>query len=734
MVILHEESENGRAMSDLTKPVEAVSMAVENLKKVGKDTINQSEDEILRNEMPNSLLRVEQAARLLEEANQIFRQDAYSQPARKLLLEGSRGILQGTSSLLLCFDESEVRKIIKACKRVLDYINCVDVIERIEDLLQFAKDLTPALGKMTRLVDARQKELTHQAHRDILIKCLDQLKQLAPVLISSMKIYVQLLQDNKSINEARENRNYISQRTADEVHEIIRVLQLTTYDEQEWDADPLTYMKRALGAMTSKYQSAHDWLEDPYSPNGGLGEKSLRQILEHAERIADRAQPDDREAIRKCCGDIRSMVNSLCELRQTGQNTCPQAQSLAKNIGQQLKDLLQLCQRAIANMDKHGAENKQSQVSHTLTGRIDQAQRWLNNLTNPGFDDQGLGEQAIQAIVDEARQLALYLSPAAYCKQLLELCNDVERMNKQLGDLNRLRRQQPNNVDQQQMLSLARELSKKLYELQRFIHAALVSRVVDDFIDATLALRQFSEAVLAPETDLNREQNLLDKARQLSDWSKRSAQTGRHVATNCAHNKRHAEAILASANRLESMTPQLINSGRIKFTNVKNTNANENFIQMRDQYESEIQRLRQLIDEAIDSSAFVTASEQAIRKHTQLCEQSIANQNVQSMIDNASIIARLSNRVLMIARQEASNSEDNYYTTRIEECTRKLQDIVPTMVRNAKDVAINITDQRNQNAWRQSNQEIIDTITQLSKVIGPSQLPDLSRLNISTRE
>lgn len=31
----------------------------------------------------------------------------------------------------------------------------------------------------------------------------------------------------------------------DEINEIIRVLQLTNYDEDEWDADNLTVMKKA---------------------------------------------------------------------------------------------------------------------------------------------------------------------------------------------------------------------------------------------------------------------------------------------------------------------------------------------------------------------------------------------------------------------------------------------------------------------------------------------------------
>ena len=49
----------------------------------------------------------------------------------------------------------------------------------------------------------------------------------------------------------------------DEVSEIIRVLQLTTYDEDEWDSDNLTVMKKTLGLIESKMQAAHDWLLDP---------------------------------------------------------------------------------------------------------------------------------------------------------------------------------------------------------------------------------------------------------------------------------------------------------------------------------------------------------------------------------------------------------------------------------------------------------------------------------------
>lgn len=111
----------------------------------------------------------------------------------------------------------------------------------MEDLVHFLKNLSPCLSKVSREVSAREKELTHQVHREILVRCLDQVKTLAPILICSMKIFIHIIsQGGRGAEEAAENRNYLSGRMSDELNEIIRVLQLTTYDEEEWDADHLT--------------------------------------------------------------------------------------------------------------------------------------------------------------------------------------------------------------------------------------------------------------------------------------------------------------------------------------------------------------------------------------------------------------------------------------------------------------------------------------------------------------
>jgi len=60
---------------------------------------------------------------------------------------------------------------------------------------------------------------------------------------------VLLLSGGAGVGEAQSNRDYVIQKMSNEIHEIIRVLQLTTYDEEEWDADDITVMKKAQVQM-----------------------------------------------------------------------------------------------------------------------------------------------------------------------------------------------------------------------------------------------------------------------------------------------------------------------------------------------------------------------------------------------------------------------------------------------------------------------------------------------------
>lgn len=93
------------------------------------------------------------------------------------------------------------------------------------------------------------------------MRCLEQVKTLAPILICSMKIYIHIVsQGGKGAEEAAENRNYLALRMTDEINEIIRVLQLTSYDEEQSDLDNLTVLKKLQNAIANKINAANDWL------------------------------------------------------------------------------------------------------------------------------------------------------------------------------------------------------------------------------------------------------------------------------------------------------------------------------------------------------------------------------------------------------------------------------------------------------------------------------------------
>ncbi|KAJ8682712.1 hypothetical protein QAD02_018504 [Eretmocerus hayati] len=733
LVILHEEAEDGNAMPDLERPVKAVSMAVANLVKVGKETINSSDDALLRQDMPGSLKRVENASHLLEEASVMLKNDPYSSSARKKLIEGSRGILQGTSSLLLCFDESEVRKIIRECKRVLDYLAVAEVIETMEDLVHFLKNLSPCLSKVSREVSAREKELTHQPHREILIRCLDQIKTLAPILICSMKIFIHIISSGgRGAEEAAENRNYLSGRMSEEINEIIRVLQLTTYDEDEWDADQLTVLKKAQSAIESRVKPAFDWLDNGNALRGGVGEKSLRQIIEQAERLADRyLPPSQADPISKLSSQLTTMTDALCELRQNDKGTSPQGEALARGIKDKVNELRQNISSAIVAADKSGGV----QAAHTVAGRLEQANNWL---LNPQRDDKGLGQKAIALIIDEGKKVAEGL-PGIHKAEILQLCDEVDNLSRQLADL--CARGEGNSPRAQE---IARQLSAKLHELKDKIQKAVVSRVVEDFIDIVSPLKQFTEAVLAPEGTPNREQNFNDKSLNLQNFSNRAAKTTRMVAAGgSGGNKKLAEALNATASQLESLTPQLINAGRIRMTYPENRAADEHFENLRQQYADTIQRARNLCDEATDSADFVRASEEQMKKHTVLCEDAIAKGNPQKMVDNTSAIARLANRVILRAKQESDNSEDPAFIQRLNHAADVLQNSVAPMVQDAKSVALNPNDPTAVSRWRDSNRALLAGVGQVRKAIGiepevsspiPPPPPSLSSMRIHDRD
>jgi len=94
----------------------------------------------------------------------------------------------------LTFDEAEVRKILKVCRGVLEYLSVAEIVESMEELVTFVKNLTPGITEMAKKVEARIEELTHQVHADMLKKSINAVKAMSTQLITSIKTYVLTVQ------------------------------------------------------------------------------------------------------------------------------------------------------------------------------------------------------------------------------------------------------------------------------------------------------------------------------------------------------------------------------------------------------------------------------------------------------------------------------------------------------------------------------------------------------------
>ncbi|XP_013788447.1 vinculin-like, partial [Limulus polyphemus] len=168
--------------------------------------------------------------------------------------------------------------------------------------------------------------------------------------------------------------------------------------------------------------------------------------------------------------------------------------------------------------------------------------------------------------------------------------------------------------------------------------------------------------------------------------------------------------------------------------------ADEHFENLRKQYAESVQKMRNLADEATDTVKFIKASEDCIMKHTKKCEESVVHQEPQHMVDNTSSIARLANRVLMLAKQESENSEDPHYISQVNIAADQLQCAVTPMVQDAKAVAMDMTDHRAVSRWQESNKTLITSVGQVRHAVTvtpeeePPAIPpppDMHNLHIS---
>nr|XP_033799445.1 vinculin isoform X2 [Geotrypetes seraphini] len=833
LVIMHEEGEvDGKAIPDLTAPVAAVQSAVSNLVRVGKETVQTTEDQILKRDMPPAFIKVENACTKLVQAAQMLQADPYSVPARDYLIDGSRGILSGTSDLLLTFDEAEVRKIIRVCKGILEYLVVAEVVETMEDLVTYTKNLGPGMTKMAKMIDERQQELTHQEHRVMLVNSMNTVKELLPVLISAMKIFVTTKSSkSQGVEEALKNRNFTVGKMNTEINEIIRVLQLTSWDEDAWASKDTEAMKRALALIESKLNQAKGWLRDPSAPPGDAGEQAIRQILDEAgkvgelcagkerrdilgtcrtlgqltdqladlrargqgatpmamqkaqqvaqgldmltakvenaarkleamtnskqamakkldaaqnwladpnggpegeehirgilaeaKKIADLCEdPKERDDILRSLGEIATLTAKLSDLRRQGKGDSPEARALAKQLATSLQNLQTKTNRAVAN-------SRPVKAAVNLEGKIEQAQRWIDN---PTVDDRGVGQAAIRGLVAEGRRLAnVMMGP--YRQDMLAKCDRVDQLAAQLADM-----AARGEGDSPQARVVAAQLQESLKDLKAKMQEAMTQEVSDVFSDTTTPIKLLAVAATSPPDAPNREEVFDERAANFENHAARLGATAEKAAAVGTANKTTVEGIQGTVKTARELTPQVVSAARILLRNPGNQAAYEHFETMKNQWIDNVEKMTGLVDEAIDTKSLLDASEEAIKKDIDKCKVAMANMQPQMLVAGATSIARRANRILLVAKKEVENSEDPKFREAVKAASDELSKTISPMVMDAKAVAGCISDPGLQKGFLDSGYRILGAVAKVKEAFQPQEPdfppppPDLDQLHLA---
>jgi len=579
LIILHEEGEDGNSMPDLEMAVQAVSKAVNNLIRVGRDTVSTSQDMKMKSEMPKSLAAIEKASDYLVQASSSLKSDPYSQGGRDRLIEGSRGILQGTTSMLISFDASQVRKLCRDCKKVLDYLAISEVIETMEDLVQFVKDLSPCLSKVSNDVEGRQKDLLNPQQRESLAQHLEQIKTLAPILICSMKIFIQILnQEGKGTDEAIENRNYLAKRMTEEITEVMRILEESAQSDGS--------ARIVNGGVTGL----------------NLAELTFHEIVQKIKHMSD------------------AQINS--------------------QVIQYLVD--------------------------------------LGYKISEGFDGDVKSE-------------------------ILDSSNELDRINHQYGGIF--------------TNSLAREMiNGAIQRLEERVNEAVINRIIQDMADITTPLKLFTDAVFSVEAMARKRELVEQRGAGLKMFSGRLSKTANIVAFANARNKRRSESLLQLSSQVQNLTPQLVNAGTIKMTYPDNKAADENFENLRKQYASGVQTIRDFCDESIDIKTFLLQTEDHIKSSISCCEEGVRTKQSQTIVESTTLAARLSNRLLMALARESDNSEDANLKKQVNQAGDKLKSVIAPFVESSKTMAINISDTGHHNRWKGAATNLLDMVREVQKL------------------
>jgi len=312
LIIRNAEAEQNNAyMEDISEYATNVCAQIKNFSNVVLDIIgSQGTDEILKKEMNEGNLIVQKAAEDLLSAAKHLKEDPRSSKGRGLLVDATKGILEGVTALLNSYDDYNIRKIVQLCDELIGYYQqCRDNSDP-QKIIDAIKLCSRYSVKLASLATQRIQEFLSANLKKELQSAIDLLTKTSPLLISSCKAYLQ----NQQKEATKNGFHNVCETLIHATNEIKRIVQIAEVDDTATvKIGELTELvngmendeKDMIKAIMNKDVDAFNTAQAAYN-------KKANQFIKEASDVVDKIDDEnERNKLQDLVDSVRTSTNSV---------------------------------------------------------------------------------------------------------------------------------------------------------------------------------------------------------------------------------------------------------------------------------------------------------------------------------------------------------------------------------------------------------------------------------------
>ncbi|ORX60207.1 Vinculin/alpha-catenin [Piromyces finnis] len=306
-----EAEQNNSAMEDISEYATVVVAQIQNFSNVVMDIISsQGSDEKLKIEMNDGNLIVQKAAEDMLSSAKHLKEDPCSKEGRRLLVDATKGILDGVTALLNSYDDYNVRKIVLLCEDLITYYEkCRDNTDtaKIIDAIKIASRYSV---KLASLSTQRIAEFLSENLKKELQDAIDLLTKTSTLLISSCKAYIQNPQKEATINGFHDVCDTLIHAT----NEIKRIVQINEVDDTS--VVKMGEISSIINAMENDERDMIKCIEKKdiqgFNTAQADYDKKSKDFIKEASDIVDKIEDEnEKNKLQDLIESVRTSTNSV---------------------------------------------------------------------------------------------------------------------------------------------------------------------------------------------------------------------------------------------------------------------------------------------------------------------------------------------------------------------------------------------------------------------------------------